>query len=800
MLQGSLATALVLLLLGPTEGKTANLLQDPGFERGLAGWTRWGARAGEVRVDSADSRSGSASCVSPGKDGALYTHVPVNAGHAYRLHCFYRAGERSEGAQFHVDFAASGSGNGSAGSADFVVPGGDPRSWQELDRVVVAPREAVRCQLIVNGLGGPTWFDDMELSPAALPYWADPHATAWDGLARLRTPRPLFRELLGSAPGNYQATMWGHGLLTSVSPESSWAAHPAQRQAEVRTVFDQMGKSHLGALLLPWGVGGGTALSDFWKTDAFLGDLHARYGLLFDVAAEPSALASRALTLGGENLSAAVTDGNAQPEVSLLDPAYIDASVGEIAHLGDLLGQKPYVRALQGRDEPAVAVFRGLRSEAGPRMRGFDEEVRSTFGFGSFGIPAPGDPEWRKRTQDHPFCWIAFNRWMAERYVHASRARFEASRAVNPGWIYVPCDFWMMDGLIPYDVGAMSAYADMIEGDPYGSSAECTPGRGGLNPGFGAKLLSDLGYGALRHTRTPVEVVIQAFDFAGYAVQPDDLLEWSSQALRAGASSLSFYASGAPQFRDPALWQMMCHIASTVTAMPELILPDATRTAVLFCSTAHQAEGPSACADQVYTAYGFLGPRLGCWFDFIDDRQVARGERKLSDYAIIYLPLADYADPALARELESWVRKGGTLVCGDPGAFSHAPDGMETGSLREELFGVRTQERADPGRVLSGKLSIRTYPRRMRSGPVPTAHTVTLPDRPHETLATYPDGGAALVRTRLGSGATVFFAVNPFTPQSLLDDTSWSEVFRGLERAAGEEFDLPIWRFRLPSP
>ena len=100
-----------------------------------------------------------------------------------------------------------------------------------------------------------------------------------------------------------------------------------------------------------------------------------------------------------------------------------------------------------------------------------------------------------------------------------------------------------MSGFQPYDFSRLAACSDLMECDPYASSAERERGRGVFNHGFGAKFMCDL-------TGKPVRIVAQAFHYAGYDMTPDDLREWVSQALRCGASAIDYYEMDSPRWTD----------------------------------------------------------------------------------------------------------------------------------------------------------------------------------------------------------------------------------------------------------
>lgn len=778
-----------------------NLLPNPGFEEPFTAWKAWGEGVDLIARDETVAHSGKASARIPGRQAALYAYAPLSAGRAYRVTGYVKFGTGAQSGTLRLGLCAANGGNGSAGTRQVIITAAGSSEWVPFDAVIVTSRETVQSQVVLSVEGGVGWFDDLAIVPSEMPEWGNAYAAgAWDGLMQARTPRPIFAELLTKQPGHYQVTMWAHALTRSALPPPLRSGlSDANWEKETRLTFKQMGESHLGAMLLPWGLMSGES-DEFWRSDRFLNELYIKYGLTFDAAAESSSVVTRAVNLGAEVLNPDDVAQGARPIVSPVDPRYVQACSEELQRLSEILAGKPYVRAVVGKDEPLVPVLPGPRSAMGPFMQAADHEVRNKYGFGKFGLPAPAEAEWQANQHGQAFSWIAFNRWMAERYAQTAKEKYELLRRLNSQWQYIPCDYWLMSGLVPFDYSRMAKYADIVQGDPYASSAERTPGRGMYNHGFGAKFLADLSQGTKGSDPKPVEIIVQAFDYAGYEVSPEDILEWCSQALRSGATSINFYASDNPRFTDPPRWQMMLHIAKTVSEMNGIARPQSTRTAILFCNAAHDAQGASCSADEVYTAYALLGEKIGCWFDIIDDLQLSRGLRKLQDYRIVYLPLATYAERELGESLKRWVEEGGILVCGDPLAFAWAPDGSDLSSLREAIFGVKVGEPVDQHAIIvHGGTNIRLpiYPRRTGTNLEFTARQVALLGAV-ETLGSYSNGEPALVSRDLGEGKVIYFAANPFTPPTLLGDAPWSKVIADFQKLAGEPTNLPIWRFRLP--
>ena len=191
-------------------------------------------------------------------------------------------------------------------------------------------------------------------------------------------------------------------------------------------------------------------------------------------------------------------------------------------------------------------------------------------------------------------------------------------------------------------------------------------------------------------TGKPVRIVAQAFNYAGYDMNPEDLREWVSQSLRCGASAIDYYEMDSPRWTDPARWKMMLYLSGVITRMNRIALPQSADTAVLYTLYTHMSQGASTSGDQVYAAHALLGELAGSWFKFVSDAQLERGEASLTGYKAVYLPLAKYMTPAAAKIIEDYVRAGGVLICGDAEAFAFDLAGNDTSATRERILGLKT--------------------------------------------------------------------------------------------------------------
>jgi uncharacterized membrane protein len=237
------------------------------------------------------------------------------------------------------------------------------------------------------------------------------------------------------------------------------------------------------------------------------------------------------------------------------------------------------------------------------------------------------------------------------------------------------------------------------------------------------------------------------------------------------------------------------------------------------------SQGASISGDPVYAAHALLGELAGSWFQFVSDAQLERGERNLSGYKVVYLPLAKYMTPQASKIIEDYVRGGGVLVCGDAEAFSFDLAGNDTSATCERILGIKTlgpkvkgvnnkgakaQSSAEtPDRIilksaqwgLSAGTNLRLFDLKLRDeAPLTSAREITLADSKAGILGTYPDGSPAIVSHKLGKGRVITFAANPFAPQVTVDASSWPAAFKGLQQALGCKVDQPIWHFALSAP
>ena len=794
------------------------LVRNGGFENGFDDWTRWGQNANLITWEAGLAKSGAHSARIQHGHNALYFSRPLNPELAYELRFAFRLAGDNPAGQIALNFAREGGPLRSAGVQLFKLTptaGANSTAWAEFHQVFVPTAVTATCQFAFSaGVGSTLWIDDVSLQVVPRPAELPRPELPWEGLRR-RTPNPRFQELLTDEPGRYTVVSWAHDLNPKdknglKSPE---LADDATRQKAVLAIFKESGEAGMGYMDLP----GRLDTTEPWRTAEFHREQFRRYGVRYDVFSENSGSIAAALKRGAELLNPANKELGRRPSVSWVDPAYVEAQCALLRKLGAQLKGEPFVGYYYGKDEPSIHLPEGPPERWGSYGRAMAREVLERYGYGRYAAPQPKEKSFLA-DPDRPLRWIAYNRWMNDQFI-ASRSRLsQVLHEADPGARYSPANYWFMSGFQPYDFSRLAACSDLMECDPYASSAERSRGRGVFNHGFGAKFMRDL-------TGKPVRVIAQAFHYAGYEMSPDDLREWVSQALRSGASAIDYYEMDSPRWTDPARWKMMLYLSSVITRMNRIALPATADTAVLYGLYTHMDHGAATTGDQVYAAHALLGELAGSWFKFISDAQLERGEASLRGYKAVYLPLAKFMTPEAARLIEDYVTAGGVLVCGDADAFSLDLAGHDTAVTRERILGIRNV-------VAKPKETDREDAKSRRAAPSPDritlksaqwglpagsnlrlfelkpgddlsagrAREIALADPKAEILGVFPDGSPAIVTHRLGQGTVITFAANPFAPQVTVDNSDWPAAFKGLQQSLGCKVDLPIWRFALPAP
>lgn len=532
-----------------------------------------------------------------------------------------------------------------------------------------------------------------------------------------------------------------------------------------------------------------------WRTRSRLAAAHRATGLRWDVAVEVWA-ARNALSSGRAVVADPSTEAHTR-RLSLLDPAYRASALREIRRIVPQVRNLPYVNFYTGSDEPVTVLPRG-RARTTPFGRALARDFRRATGFT---LPDPLARNSRAVTEQ--LRWLAWSRYSGARFFRMKAEQAALIRRLDPDAVISPNDYGFIDGFIPWDYSVLARFADVVEADPYVSFAERDRrGRGRYNPGFTTKFLSDL-------TGKRVRTVTQAFNYSRYLPEVGDLWTWSAQALRAGGTDLSFFASDNPRFTRPDFYSGMLDVARAMRGA-RLPAPPVDDAQVVLYATAsegqaqpHRAAGQRyrTPGDELYTTHALLGELGHGAFRFAPDTAIARSAGALVGVRTLWLPRAETLDRVVADRILAWVRAGGTLVVTDPEAFTRGPRGASLADVRAALIGApltgpRTGSilEASPGALGEGSPDdVLTLPvdgpRPRGFGAVPEGASV---------VARYIDGAPGVLLRQVGAGRVLAFAGDVMAPSVLDDPADLVRFVRDVHRWAGGALDHPAWTWRLP--
>ncbi|MEQ8834223.1 MAG: hypothetical protein RIB67_07230 [Miltoncostaeaceae bacterium] len=532
-----------------------------------------------------------------------------------------------------------------------------------------------------------------------------------------------------------------------------------------------------------------------WRTPRRLAAAHRATGLRWDVAVEVWA-ARRALSSGRAVVSDPRVEAHTR-RLSLLDPAYRAEALREIRRIVPRLRNAPYVNFYTGSDEPVTILPIG-RARVTPFGRALARDFRRRTG-----LALPNPLARNSRAVSEQLRWLAWSRYSGARFFRMKAEQAAVIRRLDPDAVISPNDYGFIDGFIPWDYSVLERFADVVEADPYVSFAERDRrGRGRYNPGFAAKFLGDL-------TGKRVRIITQAFEYSGYEPEVGDLWTWSAQALRAGATDLSLFASDNPRFTRPDFYAGMLSIAR---AMRGARLPDppVDGAQVVLYATASEGQAQPhrpggqryrTPGDELYTTHSLLGELGHGAFRFAPDTRIARSPDGLAGVRTLWLPRAETLDRVVADRILAWVRSGGTLVLTDPEAFTRTPGGASLADVRSALVGAPiagaragTVMEVAPGALGAGSPDdVLTLP---VDGPRPRAFGA-VPEGAG-VVARYIDGSpGALLRT-VGAGRVLAFSGDLMAPSALEDPADLVRFVRDVHRWAGGTLDHPAWTWRLP--
>lgn len=603
---------------------------------------------------------------------------------------------------------------------------------------------------------------------------------------------------------------WSHELNLEEHPR--WKATgplPIPRATWLRTVNEilrtaganNMWFSGFGAL--PYDIPVSPREPSGWRNPSVLARAYRETGLSWDVNVEARA-AKEALCLFPRNPKTCKPTGLVfQPDtdaptrrMSLLDPAYRRKALSEIRRIVPTVRSAPYVFSYTGSDEPIVVLPTGKAARSALWRRQSAQIARE------FGFAPPASGAKRTTSPRAGLQWLAYSRWTSKNFFAMKAEQAALIRKLDPDARVAPNDYAFIEGFMPWDYTALGTFADIVEADPYVSYAEkSNPGRGRYNPGFGAKFLSDL-------TGKPVRIVIQAFPYAKFTPGVADIETWTSQALRAGATHISYFALNNPRFTNRKFYDGMLALSKRMRGLNLPEAPVDPSTVVVYSLMSEGQGQPNrkgdaryrTSGDGLYTTYSLLGELNGAPFVFDTDERLAAQRERLSRAKVVWLPRGDTLSRPFAEALRDWVRAGGFLVVTDPTAFARTPAGDDLSDIGAALMGGRLGGEA--GSVLlmrKGALGASTPPD-LYTIPVDDKRAWSFTDIPAgaTVVATHLDQSPAAVLRNVGSGRVLSFAADPMTPGSLVAPMDLVPLVGMIQRMGGGQTGNASWKWRIP--
>ena len=596
---------------------------------------------------------------------------------------------------------------------------------------------------------------------------------------------------------------WSHELNQEDLPQWRAATAPPYRPAAWYRIIDGIlakagdnGMDFSGVSALPFPpLPLSPKETPGWRTPSRFMAQYRRSGLKWDVAVEVWA-ARNALNTKRAVVSDPGTLAWAR-RLSLLDPAYRVEALREIRRIVPTVRAKPYVNFYTGSDEPFVVLPHG-KARRTPFGRTLAADFRRATGY------ALPDPNARRSSSvTERLRWLAWSRYSGQRFFAMKAEQASLIRKLDPDAVVNPNDYGFIDGFIPWDYTRLTDFADAVEADPYVSYPERDRvGRGRYNPGFGAKLMSDL-------TGKRTRIVVQAFNYSRYTPTSGDLWTWSAQALRAGATDLSFFASDNPRFTRPKFYDTMLQIAKSLKGT-RLPAPPTDPAQLVLYSTASEGQAQPdrlgdvryrTSGDAIYTTYSLLGELEGGAFSFDADTRLVQDPARLAAANTLWMPRGDTLDPVFAQRVADWVRAGGTLIVTDPDAFTRTPAGASLAGVRDALVGAPlgppragTVLEVQPGALGTGT------PDDLLTLPIDAARPRAFAAVPAgaSVVARFIDGAPAAILRPVGAGRVLAFSADLMAPSVLDGPLDLARFVGDIQRWAGGSLGNPAWNYRIP--
>ncbi len=468
---------------------------------------------------------------------------------------------------------------------------------------------------------------------------------------------------------------------------------------------------------------------------------------------------------------------------------YIEKRPGQIwgVCLGDEILYRMAVPILQRANDPN-------RRENDPEIKEMIRCVTEEFGCGKFGPPTNVDAR-------EPYNFLAFHKYIISQFQLATReirAMLDEHEKKTGEKIYIMAHD--PTGYSPNEnLSRLAGICDLVTLQTGPSE---NPERQAI--GYTSQLLHDI-------SRLPVWPCIHLESYLGY-YSPEEVCLGMSEAARGGATGVHFFdadtrgglaKSGSTRicyYGNKPRWDAILEYMDRFDSMPALKIPEGSFG--VFFSTDTELSQRTYDMIAYEMIYNTAGAGAGARFTFFDDDQIEDGAVDLQKWPLIVVPDAPLERSLVPKALQSYVEKGGTLLCFDPRAFSNDINADDTSALREALFGAASRPRK-PGNAgitlvkdesVFGDLQLDRLP-------VFDSALYLEPAEGTRVLGRFADGTAAITcKDYPNGGRAILFSFHLGTLVNLPTIKPWSQFFHAFLSKMNLPVDLDIWRFCFPMP
>lgn len=426
---------------------------------------------------------------------------------------------------------------------------------------------------------------------------------------------------------------------------------------------------------------------------------------------------------------------------------------------------------------------------ADPWLRKAVDTIRNDYGYGKFGPPT------EKAGIDERFNYLAMRNWMLDRMVSMQKDTQEiCAKYKGPGGkpiVTIGPD--PTQGALMQHISRLAPYHDIATAQMVPPN---DPGRQAL--AFRTKFIKDLSqkevwlcahvepYGGCYTTEEAAAFLSEVARGGGTGVQiwNYDLIGQSNRKM--GCTQFDYYG-------HRARWDTMTDCIRRFQTMNALKFPKPSFA--IFVSNDTSLSG-SMYIHEYEAAFNLFGPGIQSWFQFISDIQIKDGKVRMEDWPFIIVPKANVQDAALHPFFKRYLENGGTIMCFDSELFNAGADGADNSHVKNELFGIKTQQFEGSAQKLNmGDTPLFELCKDYKLNV--TCKYLLLPEPGTKVLGTIQDGKATVTQKDYPNGGrAIMCSFN--LKNSFSTNPSWQAFARSIANNMNIKCDEPIWRFTFP--